>query len=176
MRKRFNRQLLFGLAVVAACASQALVARAAIVIPTNLNGADAELRESDTNVDLFGVPLGTNRGASTELASRILDAVGTDTPPTMITNPFPTNDRSSVMLMKFDISGLPDSSDSFWNDKQVSLRLAARNNGNFNNLFGPNPSNPSEEVRLQFRVLGLEPGNVYADDNPLAAARTDRLG
>ena len=151
---------------------------APIVIPTNSNGADAEVRESETNVGFDGVPVGANRGGSVELASRIRDQVEplAATDPSQVTNWFPANDRSSVMYLKFDISSLPGSSDPLWNDHNVHLRLSATQNGNFNNLFGPNPSNPAENVLLRYRVLGLEPGNVYADDNPAAANRTDRVG
>jgi hypothetical protein len=153
-------------------------AQAAWIIPTNANGADAELRESETATDFLGTPLGTNRGNSQELASRIIDTVTvSNTPvPNTITNYFPTGDRSSVMYLKFDISSLPASNDPYWANHKVRLRMTANQNGNFNNLFGPNPSNAAETVYLRYRVLGLEPGNQYADDNPLLANRTDRVG
>lgn len=148
-------------------------------IRTNAGGADAELRESETNV-VGNLTLGTNRGTSNELATRAIDRVivdSTQTPP-VITNPFPADDRSSIGMVKFDISSLPNHTTSgFWTpEAKVQFRLYVRNANNVNNLFGANPSDPNEEVNLRFRVRALDPTKVYADDNPSAANRTDRVG
>src|SRR3989304_5658037 len=125
------RRLMFGM-VAALCVGAN--SYAAVIIPTKLGkGADAEVRESDGNVGLVnGVAAGGNRGGGTELATRKRDSVGVDTSttPNTINNYFPTNDRSSVMYLKFDISSLPASADPFWADKQVNLQLHVRQNGN----------------------------------------------
>src|SRR3972149_7077648 len=161
-------------------------ASAAVIIPTNLgNGADAEVRESEGNIGLLdGVAAGGNRGGGTELATRKRDSVGVDTSttPNTINNYFPTNDRSSVMYLKFDISSLPASADPFWADKQVNLQLHVRQNGNiagqrlWNVIPGGDSMNIAHYRLMQCGVRGLEPTGVYADDNPGAANRTDRVG
>src|SRR3990172_2252473 len=122
------RRFLFGVsaALVVAMNSSAL---ATIIITTNMSGADAEVREDQVNADLFtGLPAGGNRGADLELASRILDDVTINATTNVITNAHPTNDRSSIMFMKFDISNLPGHLDPFWANKKVTLRTHVRNN------------------------------------------------
>ena len=158
---------------------------AAIIIPTNLGkGADAELRESETGVSIItGVADGVNRGANTELATRANDRVLIDsaTPPN-ITNRFPTDDRSSVMLLKFDIGALPAAGDSFWSDKQVNLRLHVRQNNNitgqrlWNTVPGGLATNLADYRLMNFGIRGLEPGATYVDDNAATVAKTDRVG
>jgi hypothetical protein len=164
------------------CASTAV--DAAIIIPTNLGkGADAELRESDTGVGLSGVAEGINRGANTELATRADDKVTIDntTTPPSVSNYFPTNDRSSVMLLKFDIGALPAAGDSFWNDKQVNLRLHVRQNNNitgqrlWNTVPGGVATNLADYRLMNFGIRGLEPGATYVDDGA-AALKKDRVG
>ena len=146
------------------------LANAAIVIPTNQNGADAEMREFQTTVDLGGNVSGVPQGASQELATR-----GNDTTTAA------TGDRSSVMYMKFDISSLPAANDPFWSNKEVILRGHVRNNNLPQSRVsavkpGGDANNPADFVRAKFNVGALEPGNVYADDDPNAANKTDRSG
>jgi hypothetical protein len=104
--------------------------------------------------------------------------IDTSTTPPTISNPFPTGDRSSIGMVKFDISSLPNQSDtSFWvPEAKVQFRLYVRNANNVNNLFGPNPSDPTQEVNLRFRYRALDPTKVYGDDNPTAFNRIDRTG
>jgi hypothetical protein len=149
------RSLMFGLAAVL---SVGLQANAAIVIPTNQNGADAEMREFQFATDLGGNVTGTNNGASTELATRGINRTAAA-----------TNDRSSVMYMKFDISSLPAANDAFWNDKQVILRGHIRNSNISQSRLkatrpGGNPLDQHDLVGQSFNVAALEPGHVYADD------------
>ena len=164
------RKLLFGLAAVLCVGS---TANAAVIIPTNRNGADAEIRESDIT-DNFGVTEATaQRGNSTELATR-----GSDTTTTA------TNDRSSMMYMKFDISGLPNhtSDPGFWSDKNLAFRGYVRNTNLSNGRLldqsrNGNPLPHDQWERVKFDVRGLEPGQGrYADDDPNQANRTDRSG
>jgi hypothetical protein len=171
------RWFIFGVAS-AFCVGTAV--NAAIVIPTNLGkGADAEVRESQTGENLDGVPEGVNNGAGTELATRGSNTVAAsgDT----ITNYFPSGDRSSLMLLKFDIGALPAAGDSFWNDKQVNLRLSVRQNNNitgqrlWNVAPGGDSMNLADYRLMQFGIRGLEPGGTYVDDDANQADRKDRL-
>ena len=99
--------------------------------------------------------------------------------PSVIVTPFIGNDRSSIMYMKFDLSTLPASTDTFWNNKQVNLRLYVRTNGNVqgSDLWGPIPGGDSMDVAdyrlMQFGIKGLNPNATY--DNG-ANSRTDRSG
>jgi hypothetical protein len=178
-------------------------AQATIIIPTNFGkGADAELRESEPNVDLSGVALGSNRGGGTntgaELATRGVNAVtegaagSNPTPPPdrIIANHFPTNDRSSVMLLKFDIGALPAAADPFWNDKKVNFQLSTRNDNqaggsrlwNVKPEFSSVPTvdrTPDMYDLMKFAIRGLEPTGTYVDDvggDPSALNLTDRVG
>lgn len=175
-----RKRLFIAVAAIApACFSAAANAQFAS-IRTNNGGADAELREFQTTLGAGSLVIGTANGGSTELATRALNSVtvdSTQTPP-VITNPFPTGDRSSIGMVKFDISSLPNhNSPGFWTpEAKVQFRLYVRNANNVINLFGANPSDPTEEVNLRFRVRALDPTKVYADDNPAAANRTDRVG
>jgi hypothetical protein len=120
---------------------------AAIVIPTNLNGADAEVRESDINpctdplVCVPGTPLGTNRGASTELATRLKDSTAN------------SGDRSSSIYLKFDITGVTQQDlDSF----PARLRLHVRNSNQIQQGRTVNtPPNSMDPVTMTFNVYGL---------------------
>jgi len=176
------RQLVFGMsaAFVVAMNSSAL---ATIIITTNMGGADAEVREEQVVSDAdTGLVSGTNRGAQIELATRIKDdvAVDTTTDPDTITNAHPTNDNSSIMFMKFDISSLPAANDAFWADKQVLLRLHVHQ-GNlptsrlYANPPAPlgDPNNVATFVRHKLNVRGLNPNGTYIDDNAAAANRMD---
>lgn len=185
---RFRRLIL----VVAAAAPVGVCSGALgqpIVIPTQFGqGADAEVRESALNTftPLGGDPIvrGQNFGAANELATRLKDDVGTGanpTPPpdTIITTPFVSNDRSSIMYMKFDLSALPASTDPFWSSARVSLQMFVRTNGNIqgNDLWAVVPGGDSMNVAdyrlMQFGIKGLDPNATY--DNS-AGGRADRLG
>src|SRR5918994_1822630 len=89
------RWLLLGLAAMLVATARL---NAAVVVTTNMNGADAEVREDDINpstnaaIAPVGTPLGTQRGAATELASRAKDSTAG------------AGDRSSAMYLKFDVS------------------------------------------------------------------------
>ncbi|MGD9633998.1 MAG: PEP-CTERM sorting domain-containing protein [Pirellulales bacterium] len=142
---------------------------AAIVITTNMGGADTEVREFEINASELepdAVPT-AQRGAANELATRAIDD-GVEAN---------NSDRSSVMYMKFNITGLPNHSSDpgFWADKQVSFRGTVRNtNINDSRLALPNTQSPT--VRVNFDIRGLEPGHVYADDPGGSTTMTDRSG
>jgi hypothetical protein len=126
----------------------------AVLIPTNVGkGADAEVRESQfTAADLAGSFSGINNGVSTELSTRL------------------STSQSSISFVKFDISSLPGSSDSFWDDKEtVSLNLYVRQNGNFK-LFPDGTNLAGDPADLTFSIYTLDPNGTY-DGN-----RTDRVG
>jgi hypothetical protein len=159
-------------------------AGAAILIPTNQNGADAEVREDPDNhmrpnTDPVwgppGTPRGRNRGADVELASRVRDLVAN-----------PANDRTSAMYLKFDISGITQA--DLNSNHQALLRLTVRNtNLNWSRIHALNPyygtlpaddtnpefvafrSNLANYTRIQFNLYGVKP-------EPLAAGDPRRFG
>jgi hypothetical protein len=159
-------------------------AGAAILIPTNQNGADAEVREDPDNhmrpnTDPLwgppGAPRGRNRGADVELATRVRDLTAN-----------PSNDRTSAMYLKFDISGITQN--DLDTNKQALLRLTVRNtNINWSRIHALNPyygtlpaddtnpefvafrSNLANYTRIQFNLYGLKP-------EPLAAGDPRRFG
>jgi len=148
-------------------------ANAEIIIPTNAGGADTEVREFEI-IDNFGTTEATfQRGANTELATRGINRTTTA-----------TNDRSSVMYMKFDISSLPNhvSDPGFWADKNLAFRGFVRNtnlsDGRILDQVRAGQPLPGDQwERVKFNMLGLEPGvGRYADDDPNQANRTDRSG
>ncbi|MEX2091861.1 MAG: PEP-CTERM sorting domain-containing protein [Pirellulales bacterium] len=179
------RRLMFSMSAALGVAV-ATSAYAEIIITTNMGGADAEVREEQTASDAdTGAVTGTNRGAQPELATRIKDdvAVDTSTDPDTITNAFPTNDNSSIMFMKFNISSLPAANDAFWADKEVVMRLRVTLNNLPTSRLWANPpaplGDPANEatfVRHKFNVRGLNPNGVYIDDNAAAANRVDQNG
>ncbi len=163
-------RFLFGLAASFCVGASA---NAYIVIPTNQNGADTEIRESDIT-DNFGVTeASAQRGNSTELATRASD-----------TDAAAQGDRSSMMYMKFDISGLPNhnSDPGFWSDMNLFFRGYVRNTNLSNGRLldqsrNGNPLPNDQWERVKFNVLGLEPGvGRYVDDDANQANRTDRSG
>ena len=165
------RWLLCGVAAAGICGSA--IAGAPIVIPTNQNGADTEIREFAI-IDNFGTTESTQQmGGSQELATRGIDTTTTA-----------TGDRSSVMYMKFDISGLPNhqSNPGFWADYNVFFRGYVRNTNLGTGRIEDRQRagvdlDPSEYERIRFNVLGLEPGvGRYLDDDPNQANRVDRSG
>jgi hypothetical protein len=167
------RWVLFGFAALALYSS---VADAAYIVTTNMNGADAEVRESDINpvvTDHDGnpvtpsipVPFGTNRGTSTELATRAKDSTAN------------SGDRSSLMYLKFDISDANGVTNALLGlSDRVKLQLTTRNSAQFrwNRIHHRDPyygtlpaddtnpdfvafaSDPANYTRVQFRVYGLQ--------------------
>lgn len=119
----------------------------AVIIPTNMNGADAEVRESDINpctdpsACVPGTPLGTNRGSSTELATRLKDSTAN------------SGDRSSAMYLKFDISGVTQQD---LNTNLARLRLHVRNSNQIIPGRAVNTApNSMDPVTMTFNVFGL---------------------
>jgi hypothetical protein len=148
-------------------------ANAAVIVTTNMNGADAEVREDDVNPAAAGnpagappgTPLGTQRGAATELASRVKDSTAG------------TGDRSSAMYLKFDITDGNGVTDAVLGlADRTSLRLTTRNAAQLrwsrihhrNPYYGTLPaddtnpdfvafaSDPDNYTRVKFNVLGLQ--------------------
>jgi hypothetical protein len=160
----------------AAIALYSSVSDAAVIVTTNMNGADAEVRESDINpvvTDHDGdpvtpsipVPFGTNRGTSTELASRAKDSTSNG------------GDRSSLMYLKFDISDANGVTNALLGlSDRVKLQLTTRNSAQFrwNRIHHRDPyygslpadntnpdfvafaSDPANYTRVKFNVYGLQ--------------------
>jgi hypothetical protein len=125
----------------AAILSTASRSKADIVIPTNQNGADAEVRESETGTS---TPYnGVNRGSNFELATRLIDR----------TNGGPS-DRSSAIYLKFDISGIT-AADLVANPFAI-LRMHI---GNVNVIpsrqSAPSPADPNVIVNMEYALRGL---------------------
>lgn len=140
-----SRWYCFGISAALLLGAQSS-ALAGLVITTNQNGADAEVREEDINADLFtGLPAGTNRGANNELATRIIDTAGN------------SGDRTSAMYMKFDITGVTQ---SVLDNNAVRLRLHVRTNGNIREsersfpVVGNTNNDPPTQFS-NFNVYGL---------------------
>lgn len=162
------RWLLLGLATMLVATARL---NAAVIVTTNMNGADAEVREEEINPNVnpalgpVGVPFGTNRGTNTELASRAKDS----TPG--------TNDRSSAMYLKFDISDANGVTDALLGlADRTPLILTTRNSAQlrWNRIYHRNPyygslpaddsnpdfvafaSNPDNYTRVKFDIYGLQ--------------------
>jgi len=162
------RWFLFGYAAVSLYATSS---NAAYIVTTNMNGADAEVREEEINPNAsaawgpVGAPQGTNRGANVELASRAKDSTAN------------SGDRSSVMYLKFDISdanGVTDALLALAN--RTPLRLTTRNSAQlkWNRIHHRNPyygtlpaddtnpdyvafaSDPASYTRTKFNIYGLQ--------------------
>jgi hypothetical protein len=120
-------------------------ARADIFIPTNSGGADAEVREEEFNLNGTGVPQGTNRGASNELAMRIKDATGN-----------PTSDRSSAMYLKFNIASITQADLNLSVARlQLSIRNANITEARRNDYSPVFPNDEDHRVTMQFNLFGL---------------------
>jgi len=152
-------------------------ANAAVIVTTNMNGADAEVREEELGTPQvvdhdndpltapIPVPIGVNRGAATELATRLKDSTGG------------SGDRSSVVYLKFDISDANGVTNSVLSQAdRTPLRLTTRNSANlkWNRIYHRKPyygslpaddtnseyvafaSDPDNYERVQFNVLGLQ--------------------
>jgi hypothetical protein len=120
---------------------------AATVISTNLNGADAEVREEEINpctdplMCIPGTPLGNNRGANTELATRLKDSTAN------------SGDRSSAIYLKFDISSITQQE---LNANLARLRLHVRNANQIQAGRAVNTApNSTDPVAMTFNVYGL---------------------
>lgn len=169
------RWFVFSFAAALVCAARV---NAAYVVTTNMNGADAEVREDDINpvvTDHDGdggavtppipVPFGTNRGANVELASRAKDSTAN------------SGDRSSVVYLKFDISDANGVTNALLNlANRTPLRLTTRNSAQlrWNRIHHREPyygtlpaddtnpdyvafaSDPDNYTRVKFSVLGLQ--------------------
>lgn len=196
IRASSRRLLIFACLSCAAIPCLLTDVKAAIFIPTNFGiGADAEVRE-DTDSDMrvntdaawgpVGAPRGRNRGGlvgesnaiagGMELATRIKDATAN-----------PTNDRTSAMYLKFDISGLTPA--DLITNQQVVLQLTVRNANNlsWSRIYDRNPyygslpadntnpefvaftSNIANWTRIKFNVYGLKP-------EPMGLADPRRFG
>jgi hypothetical protein len=175
---RHHRRLVVIVLMASAVSMWASHVRAAILIPTNQNGADAEVREdadnhmrpnTDPAWGPVGAPRGLNRGTNGELASRIKDTVANA-----------ANDRTSAMYMKFDISGITQAD---LDNNVAALRLTVRNtNLAWNRILGLNPyygsqpaddtnpewvafrDNPANYTRVNFNLYGLKPEPLAMDD------------
>jgi hypothetical protein len=128
----------------------AAVVHAAVVIPTNQNGADAEVREEEINPNAMGMPQGTNRGANTELASRLKDSTAN------------SGDRSSAIYLKFDISSITQN--DLDANAQAVLRMTVRNAAQlrWNRILGRNPyygSLPADDTNPEFVEFVNNPAN-----------------
>lgn len=133
-------------AAVLACAlgATATAAFAApVYLPTNIgNGADAEVRESTPT---------QNRGASTELATRVLDLW-------LPSSQNDVNDRNSVIYLQFDLAAL----DAFSTTGSI-LRMTVRNN-----LLNEDRVHDTDGLFADFGRNGMQyygiPGAVFNED------------
>lgn len=134
-----------GFLAAAVCAPGS--AEAAFWLPTNVGiGADAEVRESNPT---------QNRGASTEIASRVLNNF-------TLGNPNDNIDRNSAIYTKFDITGqaMPD-------DGKTAFRMSYRNN----NLVGSRIQDtitPNPAIRTGLAIYGLSNADLGSwDENTI---------
>ena len=124
-------------ASLAAVLLLSIAADAQIAIPTNQNGADVEVRESQPGDPLDpNFPNGVNRGTSTEIATRLND-----------TSPTSGGDRNSSIYLKFDISGITAA--DLTTNNSATLRMHVRNN----NLSAGRLS--GEGLDMAFDLYGL---------------------
>jgi hypothetical protein len=144
--RRSSRFLIFSVCGALA-AALAASAQAAIVITTNQNGADAEVREEETGTPTGTPPAfpGVNRGSSFELATRLRDQNDPNNP---------LRDRSSAIFLKFDISGI--SAADLLANPYAALRL---NVGAVNVVpsrqSAPSPADPNTTIEMEFKLRGL---------------------
>ena len=133
-------------AAVLACALGAISSTASaglVYLPTNIgNGADAEVRESAPT---------QNRGASTELATRVLDLW-------LPSSQNDGNDRNSVIYLQFDLAAL----DAFSTTGSI-LRMTVRNN-----LLNEDRVHDTDGLFADFGRNGMQyygiPGAVFNED------------
>lgn len=117
----------------------------AVIIPTSFGvGADAEVREEAPT---------TNRGASNEIASRIVDNY-------TLGDANDGNDRMSLIYLKFDISGQP-----LLGSKKTAVRLTYRNTNLTPNRIADTET-PDPTFRTGMAFYGLHPdhpGNNWTE-------------
>lgn len=142
-------------ALLLCCAS----ADAQHIVTTNMNGADAEVRESDINPNTnaalgpLGVPFGVNRGSSTELATRAKDSTAN------------SGDRSSALYLKFDVSDANGVTDTLLGRAdRTELRLTTRNSASlrWSRIHQRNPyygSLPADDTNPEFVAFSSDSAN-----------------
>jgi hypothetical protein len=148
------RWFLFGFAAALVLAARA---NAAVIVTTNMNGADAEVREEEitpTVVPGLGpVPFGANRGTNTELATRLKDATNN------------TGDRTSAMYLKFDITDANGVTNAVLGmADRTPLRLTTRNSAQlrWSRIHDRNPyygSLPADTTNPEFEAFASDPAN-----------------
>jgi hypothetical protein len=150
------RWLLPGLAAVLVAAARV---NAEYIVTTNMNGADAEVREDDINpstnpaIAPVGTPLGTQRGASTELASRAKDSTSG------------SGDRSSAIYLKFDISDANGVTNALLGlANRTPLHLTTRNAAQlrWSRIHDRNPyygTLPADDTNPDFVAFASDPDN-----------------
>jgi hypothetical protein len=155
------RWYLFSFAAISLFGS---IASAEYIVTTNMNGADAEVREDDINpivTDHDGnpmtpsipVPFGTNRGTNTELASRAKDSTAN------------SGDRSSAMYLRFDISDANGVTNALLGlANRTPLRLTTRNSAQlrWNRIHHRNPyygTLPADDTNPDFVAFASDPDN-----------------
>lgn len=129
---------LFSLLLAGAFCAPAM--SAAIWVPTNYgNGADAEVRESNPT---------QNRGTSTEIASRIKNAVPSG-------DPADGNDRNSLIYVKIDLTNAEMPADG-----KTAFRMTYRNN-NLNVSRTTDYITPNSALRTGLAIYGLADGITW---------------
>jgi hypothetical protein len=111
----------------------------AVIIPTSFGvGADAEVREEAPT---------TNRGASNEIASRIIDNFP-------LGSASDGNDRNSLIYLKFDLTG-----QGLLNGATTSLRMTYRNTNLTPNRIR-DTATPNFDFRTGMAFFGLHPDHA----------------
>lgn len=168
--KKFLRTLLCG----AVCLAPMAAASADIVIPTNKpGGADAEIREEIAKYDQT-LPLmfpnldpAGRRGGQTELASRVASSVAPNleapnaAPP--LTTPNNRSDRSSLMLIRFNIRGITPAQVA--GAAAIDMRVTWHT-GNLNQ--GQETATNHGNGRLEYTYDPPPGGGANFDDDPKA--------
>ena len=122
-------------------ASTASRSKADIVIATNQNGADAEVREAE--IGNFTPYDGVNRGSNFEMATRLIDRTNGG-----------MADRSSAIYLKFDISGITAA--ELAANPFATVRLHIGNvNIQANRQSAPSPADPNVIVNMEYALRGL---------------------
>jgi hypothetical protein len=154
----------FGIAAALALSANS---NAAYMVTTNMNGADAEVREDSGDVNIntnpvwgpIGAPQGVNRGTNTELATRALD---TTIPPPPLT---PAGNNTSAMYLKFDISDANGVTNTLLGlSNRVKLQMTTRNSAQqrWNRVHAPRPyygSLPADDTNPEFVAFRSDPAN-----------------
>src|SRR5689334_22772009 len=121
-------------------------AEAVVIATSKGTGADAEVRDHQPT---------TNFGASTELATRIVDNFP-------FGNASDGNDRFSAIYLKFDITG-----QTAMADQTTTVRLTYRNtNFTLNRIADTTPPGSNTDFRTGLAFYGLDrdnPGNSWSE-------------